>query len=175
MFRQYALGIGATCEQRHVGVPPDHIDGAFEILSVAGRHLLREENDLVFGKILEHPEPDLLTKGMPAKISAALHEDGSGSNPGRHGVPVIALGRTFISDWDPQLGQKPLLAEPNRVLAAIRRIRKIHESGAAITRISESIAQLFGGGRQDRSPSSLPGTTRFPASEATDPVHPGRV
>src|SRR3977135_2320234 len=106
-------------------MPADCFGDTFQLLIVAGRHLLREKNDLVVGKILQHSETGLLTKGMPAEISAALHEDGTSSNPGRHGVAVIALSRTLIDDRNAQPGQEPLLAEPNRVFAAIRRIGKI--------------------------------------------------
>src|ERR1700694_1750744 len=110
----------------------DHSGGAFQISVIAGCHLLWEKDDLVVGKILHHAKPDLLTQRMPAEISDALHQDGAALDLRRHGVAVISLCRTFIDDRNTQIGQKPLLAEPNRVLPAIRRVREIQESRAAI-------------------------------------------
>ena len=56
------------------------------------------------------------------------------------------------------------MAEPNCVLAAIGRVREVHESGAAITRYQkrETIAQLFGveADKIAHHP-TFPGTTRF--------------
>src|SRR5204862_6425991 len=98
-------------------MPADQVGDAFQILIVAGFQLLREDDDLVVGKILQHAETKLVTKGMPAEISAALDQDGARSHLCCHGVAIVALSRTFVGERDAQFGYETRLAEPNRVLA----------------------------------------------------------
>src|SRR6476620_528408 len=145
-------------------MPTDRIGNAFQFLIVAGGDLLREEDDLIVGKILQHAQSNLVTQPMPAQISSALHKDDARPNPCRHGIAIVVLSRTLVGDGDTQLGEEPLLTEPNRVLAAIGRVREIYESGRAITRYQgrESITQLLGV-KADKIAchTAVPGTTQF--------------